>query len=72
MNNYVIEIEKKIKRQKEIPDMIKRIDSLINNENYLLSDIDIKNLENEKLKLEKELVPNNINLQQKHRNFFYL
>ncbi|WP_323592513.1 AAA family ATPase [Aliarcobacter butzleri] len=71
MNNYVIEIEKKIKRQKEIPDMIKRIDSLINNENYLLSDIDIKNLENEKLKLEKELVPNNINLQQKHRNFFY-
>jgi energy-coupling factor transporter ATP-binding protein EcfA2 len=71
MNNYISEIETKIKRQKEIPELIKKIDSLILNQNYLLSEVDVENLINEKLKLEKELIPNNINLQQKHRNFFY-
>lgn len=71
MNKIITKIEEKIKKQKQIPDFIRKIEDLLKNNANLLSESDIQNLILEKLNLEKELIQTNSTLEEKHKNFFY-
>lgn len=71
MSNLIKQIENKINKQAEIPNLILRINSILLNQYHILSDNDIQILENEKLRLNNELVEVEQSLEEKNRNFFY-
>lgn len=71
MSDLIQKIENKINRQNEIPNLISKIDSILLNKHQILTDNDIQALENEKLKLNSELVKVDLSLEEKHKNFFY-
>jgi archaellum biogenesis ATPase FlaH len=71
MSNLIQKIENKIKNQEEIPDFIQRIDNILKNNSHLLSDNEITELINEKIRLEKKLIKSNLSIEKKFNDFFY-
>jgi archaellum biogenesis ATPase FlaH len=71
MSNLIQKMENKIRNQEEIPDFIQRIDNILKNNSHLLSDNEITELINEKIRLEKKLIKSNLSIEQKFNNFFY-
>lgn len=53
MSNLLLKIENKIKNQEQIPDLIQKIDYILKNNSCLLSENEIVELRNEKIRLEK-------------------
>lgn len=71
MSNLIQKIENKIKNQEEIPDLIQRIDNILKNNSYLLSDNELTELRNEKIRLEKKLIKSKLSIEKKFNDFFY-
>ena len=71
MSGIITKIENKIKNQEQIPDLIYRIVSLLSNYSHLLSDNEIIELRNEKIKLEKKFIKSNLSIDEKFNKFFY-
>lgn len=71
MSNLIKQIENKINKQAEIPNLISRINLILSNQCHILNDNDIESLENERLRLNNELVKVEQSLEEKHKNFFY-
>ena len=71
MSNLIQKMENKIKNQEEIPDFIQRIDDILKNNCQLLSNNEITELRNEKIRLEKKLIKSNLPIEKKFNDFFY-
>ena len=71
MSNLIQKMENKIKNQEEIPDFIQRIDDILKNNCQLLSNNEITELRNEKIRLEKKLIKSNLSIEKKFNDFFY-
>jgi energy-coupling factor transporter ATP-binding protein EcfA2 len=71
MSNLIQKIENKIRNQEKIPDFIQRIDDILKNNCHLLSDNEITELRNEKIRLEKKLIKSNLSIEKKFNDFFY-
>ncbi|PUE66641.1 AAA family ATPase [Arcobacter caeni] len=71
MSNLIQKIETKIKNQEQIPDLIQRIDNILKNNSHLLSDNEITEVRNEKIRLEKKLIKSNLSIENKFNDFFY-
>ena len=73
MNKLILEIEKKINKQKEIKNSIHRINILLSDLKYLLSDNDVENLKNEKKQLENQIVKPTLTStsDEEFKDFFY-
>ena len=71
MSNLIQKMENKIRNQEKIPDFIQRIDDILKNNCHLLSDNEITELRNEKIRLEKKLIKSNLSIEKKFNDFFY-
>ena len=71
MSNLIQKMENKIRNQEKIPDFIQRIDDILKNNSHLLSDNEITELRNEKIRLEKKLIKSNLSIEKKFNDFFY-
>ena len=71
MNSIITKIENKIKNQERIPDLIQKIDDILQNNSHLLGDNEITELRNEKIRLEKKLIKSNLPIEKKFNDFFY-
>jgi energy-coupling factor transporter ATP-binding protein EcfA2 len=71
MDDILTKIEEKIKKQQRIPELIEKIDSILLNKRHYLVEEEIKTLEAERLKLENELIINNLSISEKYKSFFY-
>ena len=71
MSEIITKIEKKIKHQDEIPEMIQRINDILENNCHILDENEITDLMNEKISLEKKLIKSNLSIDEKFSNFFY-
>ncbi len=71
MNDIITKIEEKIKKQQKIPELIERIDLILLNKRHYLVDDEVKALENEKLRLNDELIIDNLSISEKYKSFFY-
>jgi archaellum biogenesis ATPase FlaH len=71
MSDLIQKIENKIKNQEEIPDLIVRINNILQSNSHLLSDNEIIELRNEKIRLEKKFIKSNLSIDEKFNNFFY-
>lgn len=71
MSNLLLKIENKIKNQEQIPDLIQKIDYILKNNSCLLSENEIVELRNEKIRLEKKLIKSNLSIEKKFNDFFY-
>lgn len=71
MNSIITKIENKIKNQERIPDLIQKIDDILQNNSHLLSDNEIAELRNEKIRLEEKLIKSNLSIEKKFNDFFY-
>ncbi len=71
MDDILTKIEEKIKKQQRIPELIEKIDSILLNKRHYLVEEEIKTLEAERLKLENELMINNLSISEKYKSFFY-
>lgn len=71
MNSIIAKIENKIKNQEQIPDLIYRIDGVLSNYSHLLSENEIIELKNEKIKLEKKFIKSNLSIDEKFNKFLY-
>lgn len=71
MSNLIQKMENKIRNQEKIPDFIQRIDDILKNNSHLLSDNEITELRNEKIRLEKKLIKSKLSIEKKFNDFFY-
>ena len=71
MSEIITKIEKKIKHQDEIPEMIQRINDILENNCHILDENEITDLMNEKISLEKKLIKSNLSIEKKFNDFFY-
>ena len=64
MSEIITKIEKKIKHQDEIPEMIQRINDILENNCHILDENEITDLMNEKISLEKKLIKSNLSIDE--------
>jgi archaellum biogenesis ATPase FlaH len=71
MKNIITELENKIKSQEKIPDLIQRIDNILEYNSHLLDENEKVELKNEKISLAKKLIRSDLPIEKKFNNFFY-